>query len=440
MPGSMAVGGQQALNSYRNAGAALLHAMQHGDTGLPSSGRTGTSCGSSMAGCGGPAPAGPPAGGTMILSTSPSRPAYGSDSAEIDGQCPALPPWGPSPGLPWADASTASLLKVAPPSVDGACSLSAFAGAGAPVAAGALVAALGLLAAQDLPSDEQLPSSARDVSGVPMLSKRSVRNTFIDYKLARSPSVERFFEERKVRSSPTSRQLSRQGSSSSLRFALDIDDPFAIATPTDSVFPTPKHRYAPRDPLMGLSPGCLQDLQGMPTPEPDMGGALPVLRLSQFISDGLPSERPADTVASAAARLAAELRQGSSLMPRTMGKVTGGSAVCSTAATSAPGSALVVGSMVPSTSASTSGGSGLIPGSAQVPQDMHMRMGMGISRGSALHAVGACKPCAFVFQDGCANGVDCEFCHLCDPGERKRRKKERRKLAAHWKGRFGQEC
>lgn len=436
MPGVMALGGQQALNSYRNAGAALLHAMQHGDTGLPSSGRTGTSCGSSMAGCGGPAPAGP-AGGNMILSTSPSRPAYGSDMAGLDGQCPALPPWGSppdlaQPSLPWADASTASLLQAAQPTVDGACSLSAFAGAGAPVAA------LGLLV-QEAPDDEQLPSTARDVLGVPMLSKPSVRNTFIDYKPARSPSVERFFEERKVRSSPTSRQLSRQGSCSSLRFALDIDDPFAIATPTDSVFPTPKHTYAPRDPLMGLSPGW-QDLQGMPTPEPEMGGALPVLRLSQFISDGLPSDRPADTVASAAARLAHELRQGSSLMPRTMGKATDCSAVCSTAATSAPGSALVVGSVVPSTSASTAGGSGLIPGSVQLPQDMHLRMGMGVSRGSALHAVGACKPCAFVFQDGCANGVDCEFCHLCDPGERKRRKKERRKLAAHWKNRFGQEC
>lgn len=50
------------------------------------------------------------------------------------------------------------------------------------------------------------------------------------------------------------------------------------------------------------------------------------------------------------------------------------------------------------------------------------------SRGSALHAWRACKPCAFVFneEEGCGNGVDCEFCHLCEPGERKRRKKERK--------------
>lgn len=48
------------------------------------------------------------------------------------------------------------------------------------------------------------------------------------------------------------------------------------------------------------------------------------------------------------------------------------------------------------------------------------------SRGSALHAWRACKPCAFFFQDGCANKEECEFCHLCEPGERKRRKKDRK--------------
>ncbi|CAJ1454207.1 unnamed protein product, partial [Effrenium voratum] len=53
------------------------------------------------------------------------------------------------------------------------------------------------------------------------------------------------------------------------------------------------------------------------------------------------------------------------------------------------------------------------------------------SKGSAQHALKSCKPCAFVWQagqlgTGCRNGTQCEFCHLCEPGERKRRKKERR--------------
>merc|ERR1712003_223849 len=48
------------------------------------------------------------------------------------------------------------------------------------------------------------------------------------------------------------------------------------------------------------------------------------------------------------------------------------------------------------------------------------------SVGSRLHRIGGCKPCAFVLSDeGCENGQECQFCHLCDPGEKKRRKKER---------------
>jgi hypothetical protein len=49
------------------------------------------------------------------------------------------------------------------------------------------------------------------------------------------------------------------------------------------------------------------------------------------------------------------------------------------------------------------------------------------SQGSASHSEGRCKPCAFLYE-GCANGIDCQFCHLCPPGELKRRK--RMKLAA----------
>lgn len=46
--------------------------------------------------------------------------------------------------------------------------------------------------------------------------------------------------------------------------------------------------------------------------------------------------------------------------------------------------------------------------------------------GSRGHYSGVCKPCAFVFkpdQGGCKSGTLCQFCHLCGPGEKKRRKK-----------------
>lgn len=45
------------------------------------------------------------------------------------------------------------------------------------------------------------------------------------------------------------------------------------------------------------------------------------------------------------------------------------------------------------------------------------------SEGSRVHDTGGCKPCAFVFADGCKSGRDCKFCHLCEPGEKKMRKK-----------------
>merc|ERR1712183_673857 len=46
--------------------------------------------------------------------------------------------------------------------------------------------------------------------------------------------------------------------------------------------------------------------------------------------------------------------------------------------------------------------------------------------GSKGHRFADCKPCAFLYTKGCANGVQCSFCHLCEPGEKKKRAKEAR--------------
>lgn len=45
--------------------------------------------------------------------------------------------------------------------------------------------------------------------------------------------------------------------------------------------------------------------------------------------------------------------------------------------------------------------------------------------GSAWHRAGNCKPCAFFHTRGCGNGTQCQFCHLCAPGEKKRRQKDK---------------
>jgi len=48
------------------------------------------------------------------------------------------------------------------------------------------------------------------------------------------------------------------------------------------------------------------------------------------------------------------------------------------------------------------------------------------SLGAAGHDEGTCRPCAWHYKpSGCSNGIDCEFCHMCEKEEVKRRKKER---------------
>lgn len=49
------------------------------------------------------------------------------------------------------------------------------------------------------------------------------------------------------------------------------------------------------------------------------------------------------------------------------------------------------------------------------------------SRGSVLHALGQCKPCAWFWKpQGCRNDQNCQHCHLCPEGELKERKKAKR--------------
>jgi len=48
------------------------------------------------------------------------------------------------------------------------------------------------------------------------------------------------------------------------------------------------------------------------------------------------------------------------------------------------------------------------------------------STGSSLHHSGGCKPCAWYWKpDGCANERECRYCHLCLPGELKKRKRDK---------------
>mmetsp|Transcript_1765 Transcript_1765/g.4823 ORF Transcript_1765/g.4823 Transcript_1765/m.4823 type:complete len:392 (-) Transcript_1765:397-1572(-) len=49
--------------------------------------------------------------------------------------------------------------------------------------------------------------------------------------------------------------------------------------------------------------------------------------------------------------------------------------------------------------------------------------------GSRDHRLGICKPCAFVHRkEGCKSGATCKFCHLCDQGARKQRKRDKHQM------------
>jgi len=51
------------------------------------------------------------------------------------------------------------------------------------------------------------------------------------------------------------------------------------------------------------------------------------------------------------------------------------------------------------------------------------------SVGSMGHRIGNCVPCGYFWKSrGCLNGSMCEYCHLCDAREKKRRQKAKKRL------------
>mmetsp|Transcript_123729 Transcript_123729/g.194080 ORF Transcript_123729/g.194080 Transcript_123729/m.194080 type:complete len:188 (+) Transcript_123729:77-640(+) len=48
------------------------------------------------------------------------------------------------------------------------------------------------------------------------------------------------------------------------------------------------------------------------------------------------------------------------------------------------------------------------------------------SLGAEGHSKGTCKPCAWNWKDGgCSKGANCDFCHLCEEGTVKKRRREK---------------
>lgn len=191
-----------------------------------------------------------------------------------------------------------------------------------------------------------------------------VRNTFIDTPPDRSPSLERFFEERKIRSSPPSGRL---------EVAVPANEP-GHCDIFDAVRSTTQGSSTSRPSTAGSA--RFSGAQGLTTELELATSSAPINGLVDFSGLASWQQTPPSPASTSSHR-----------QPSAPDRTT--------LEAPAPPSDVVVGS-------------------PQMP-----------SRGSLLHAWGTCKPCAFVFQEGCKNALECQFCHLCEPGERKRRKKER---------------
>jgi len=315
------------------------------------------------------------------------------------------------------------------------------------------------------PSTVEAPPNCKEGS---LPAALCIRNTFLDAKQTRSPSLDRVFEERLVRSCPASgppsgppsRPSSRPPSTRGRRPDIisipgDHDElpPFMINTPTGSVVsmltptgeaklcaPTADARHMA--PISGIAAGSLtmpkaSDLSAPSGSYPatvSMASPPPVLRLSEVISEatrtgpiaaaGVTGNRKPGAAAAAQLRLMAEDAGSASATASTRAET-------STSMTwgSLPGSSEVPPPNNNSTAAELVNSiadegtySSMMASSGDKPELGSPALP---TRGSALHRWGACKPCAFMFKEGCNNGIDCQFCHLCEPGERKRRKKER---------------
>mmetsp|Transcript_21773 Transcript_21773/g.68468 ORF Transcript_21773/g.68468 Transcript_21773/m.68468 type:complete len:276 (+) Transcript_21773:65-892(+) len=205
-----------------------------------------------------------------------------------------------------------------------------------------------------------------------------VHNTFIDTCAELSPTLAGLCREREARTCPSA-------SIGRLHDLFRDDDDAETQLPSESPETRSASEASPTS-VAAAQPACVISLSGLlgaPVPPPP-----PALH-SLAIYGGLGGARPA-----------AEVQPGSSLLGGVgcAAELQWEGARCSTR--------VVQLQAVPPPPERPA------PGSAEMP-----------SVGSAGHAEGSCKPCAFLHTVGCANGLTCQFCHLCDAEERRRRRR-----------------
>jgi len=233
-----------------------------------------------------------------------------------------------------------------------------------------------------------------------------VRNTFLDSLPSRSPSLERLLGERKVHSTPVSGQLEFAE-----RLPMDAEEPFFM------------RQLSPWAPCAAFGDVEKQDAAqidgaGSDGPDPE--------EEEEFLAKQ-PSATPNESSAEAPAEgnpdgdsISVSVKSSPPLLPQQM--PIWGEASTAGSTHSPPSEATTVELEQPA-SGPPAAASEPLPPAAGAP-DLR-------TQGSALHQKGKCKPCAFAFrEEGCRNGADCPFCHMCTKGDKQRRKQEQIALKA----------
>lgn len=285
---------------------------------------------------------------------------------------------------------------------------------------------LSRLPASQQPAGRQPPGPPEGDYPSPLV----VKNTFIDARIDRPPSLDGFWHERAVRSCPGSgieAAESNEAEASPSKHAGLAESLVAGGTSTRS---TSVGSVSPWSTLHGAadwssrasfeSPAAAASADPVPG-LPEIEYPSPVLIKRTFIDvspgrphslDGFYEERRLHSCPASGVFPVAEVEE----------------AACEEEEKAVPSS----GAPTPDEQEPPSPAAEAppLPGTAQLPVTVSALPCVLLtlpSVGSQGHLVGSCSPCAHAHSNrGCVNGVQCRFCHLCAPGELKRRQKARR--------------
>lgn len=277
-----------------------------------------------------------------------------------------------------------------------------------------------------------IPLDALEEPAGATLPALRVKNTFLEGVAQLSPSLERFYQVRAMHTCPSKQSGCIKGlfenvtSNATEASPTPLATPVAIGTPcnletplADEVFRAYTYQQLCELPL--ACPSFTVPSQAFGLPEFQYGGADVALHvvaptIQPLLPEGHHATRPVLSLANALESAFVPTQQtGASVKPEsfipTLSDLDSHRPVVGQMPGAIAGD-LALNLCAPSHPPPPPPGPAL--GTAELP-----------SMGSRDHAAGCCRPCAFFHSKGCENGLACQFCHLCGPEERKRRRQEK---------------